>query len=107
MRTADRQRSQAWCADVMKRKSKSFYFSTRILPRAKREAIEALYGVCRFADDAADEPDVPREARLRVLAGVEHDVSMLRAAGYISEAPWFAALRSALARFSIAIDDLL
>ncbi len=107
MRTADKQRSQAWCADVMRRKSKSFYFSTRILPRAKREAIEALYGVCRFADDAADEPDIPREVRLRILAGVERDLSMLRAVGHISPAPWFPALHDALERFSIAIDDLL
>ncbi|MDQ6933298.1 MAG: phytoene/squalene synthase family protein [Candidatus Eremiobacteraeota bacterium] len=107
MTTADKRRSQGWCADVMRRKSKSFYFSTRILPRAKREAVEALYGVCRFADDAADEPNVPLELRLRILADVEHDVSMLRTAGYVSDAPWFPALHGALERFSIAIDDLL
>lgn len=91
----------------MRHKSKSFYFSTRILPRAKREAVEALYGVCRFADDAADEPDVRREVRLRILDAVERDISNLRTVDYASDAPWFPALHRALARFEIEIGDLL
>ncbi len=107
MSGADTEQSQAWCASVMRRKSKSFYFSTRVLPRAKREAVEALYGLCRFADDAADEPDIPREDRLHILDAVERDICSLRTSDVESDAPWSPALRRALYRFPIDIDDLL
>ncbi|GAC1658789.1 MAG: phytoene/squalene synthase family protein [Vulcanimicrobiaceae bacterium] len=99
--------SQAWCASVMHHKSKSFYFSTRILPTEKREAVEALYGICRFADDAADEPGYVRADRLAVLQSVEDDVTQVRNLGYDSAAPWFAALRRAAVRFEIDIADLV
>ncbi len=99
--------SQAWCAAVMRTKSKSFYFSTRILPRAKRKAIEALYGVCRFADDAADEPGLTAADRFNLLDAVRLDVSMARNTDWETDAPWFPALRHAMQRFEISIDDLL
>ena len=42
------------CADVIKRHSKSFYFSARLLPPGKREGIMALYAFCRLSDDIVD-----------------------------------------------------
>jgi phytoene synthase len=36
--------------------SKSFYFSTRLLPREKQWATFALYGFCRYADNLIDNP---------------------------------------------------
>ncbi len=36
--------------------SKSFYFSTRLLPPEKRWPVFALYGFCRFADNLIDNP---------------------------------------------------
>ena len=102
MTAAGADRSQSWCAAVMKRESKSFFFSTRILPRKKREAVEALYGVCRFADDAADEPGLTAEERFAVLDAVERDIAMLRSAGHASDFPWFPALQCAFACFPIS-----
>jgi len=36
--------------------SKSFYFSTRLLPKSKQWATFALYGFCRYADNLIDNP---------------------------------------------------
>lgn len=45
------------CAAVIKRHSKSFYFSARLLPAHKRSSIMALYAFCRLSDDLVDEAD--------------------------------------------------
>jgi phytoene synthase len=42
------------CADLTQTHSKSFYFSTQMLPPAKREAIRVLYAFCRTTDDLVD-----------------------------------------------------
>lgn len=38
----------------------SFYWGMRILPRARREAMYAIYAFCRAVDDIADGPDAPQ-----------------------------------------------
>jgi phytoene synthase len=43
---------------LIKRHSKSFYFSTRLLPAGKREGITALYAFCRLTDNLVDEAGV-------------------------------------------------
>jgi phytoene synthase len=49
----------------------SFYYAFRVLPRAKRRAIYALYSFCRVVDDCVDEPGGEGEAGLdRWLAEV-------------------------------------
>lgn len=54
------------CADIIKQHSRSFYFSARLLPAAKRNSIMALYAFCRLSDDLVDEAVVSgeREAAL-------------------------------------------
>ncbi|MBN1780040.1 phytoene/squalene synthase family protein [bacterium] len=42
--------------EILKVYSKSFYLSTMLLPREKRDAVYALYGFCRFADNLVDTP---------------------------------------------------
>jgi hypothetical protein len=42
------------CTNVIKRHSKSFYFSARLLPPGKRDGIMALYAFCRLSDDIVD-----------------------------------------------------
>jgi phytoene synthase len=62
------------CAEIIKHHSKSFYFSARLLPPAKRAGILALYAFCRLSDDLVDEAGMEgnsMEARLR--AGSELD----------------------------------
>jgi phytoene/squalene synthetase len=97
--------SRRWCAALMREHAKSFYFSTRMLPREKRYAVEALYGLCRTADDLADEPGLTRDQREWAFALMLRDLEHVRDPHYQSYAPWFAALRAAFERYPVALDD--
>ena len=46
---------QAYCKQKAAASGSSFYYSFLFLPKAKREAITALYAFCREVDDVADE----------------------------------------------------
>ena len=46
---------QQYCQEKAAASGSSFYYSFKFLPRAKREAITALYAFCREVDDIADE----------------------------------------------------
>ena len=102
----DLARSIRWCAQVMRAHAKSFYFSTRVLPRAKREAVEALYGLFRSADDLADEPGPTPEERRAGFIALRGALDAVARGERTSEAPWTAAVARALARFPIAIGDI-
>lgn len=54
----------------------SFYMAMRILPRAQRDAMFAIYGFCRQVDDVADSPG-PREGRLAELSAWRDDIKAL------------------------------
>jgi 15-cis-phytoene synthase len=45
------------CRGITRQHSKSFFLATRLLPPAKREAMEALYAFCRTSDDLVDTTD--------------------------------------------------
>jgi phytoene synthase len=45
------------CTEIIRKHSKSFYFSARLLPTAKRHGIMALYAFCRTSDDLVDAAD--------------------------------------------------
>lgn len=101
------ERSRAWCASVMREHAKSFFFSTRMLPREKRHAVEALYGVCRTADDLADEPGLPREARELAFDAMLFDLHAIGDPRHRSDAPWYEAVRAALTAFPIDVRDAI
>lgn len=46
---------QTYCQEKAAASGSSFYYSFLFLPKAKREAITALYAFCREVDDIADE----------------------------------------------------
>jgi presqualene diphosphate synthase len=52
---------------VVRASGSSFYWSMRLLPRAKRAAMYAIYAFCREVDDIAD-GDAPAPAKLAELA---------------------------------------
>ncbi|NNM71829.1 presqualene diphosphate synthase HpnD [Enterovirga aerilata] len=54
----------------------SFYLGMRILPKAQREAMYAIYGFCREVDDIADSPG-PREGRIGALDRWREDIEAL------------------------------
>lgn len=58
----------------------SFYTAMRILPKARREAMYAVYAFCRAVDDIADGEGL-REARLAELQGWRDDIDNLFAGG--------------------------
>ena len=54
----------------------SFYTAMRILPRARREAMYAVYAFCRAVDDIADS-DGPRDERLLALQRWRDDIDAM------------------------------
>lgn len=57
------------CRRLNKRHGTTYYWSTYLLPRAKRPHVHALYGFCRYADDIVDDlGPAPVAARAEALA---------------------------------------
>ena len=59
-------RSYAACQQVTRHAASNFYYGFLVLPRAKRQAMHALYAFLRKTDDLADE-DGPADVRRRAL----------------------------------------
>jgi phytoene synthase len=57
----------------------SFYTAMRLMPRAEREAMFAIYAFCRLVDDIADDGTRPRPIRARELEGWRADLAALYA----------------------------
>ncbi len=86
---------------ITRREARSFAWGIRVLPRAKREAVSALYAFARRVDDAADDPVASpeeRRARLEACAAV-----LDRPA---SDDPVAVALADAVLRYDVPRDAL-
>ncbi len=59
----------------------SFYAGMRVLPKAEREAMYAVYAFCRSVDDIADDEGAPASARTAALNGWRADLDSLYAGG--------------------------
>lgn len=59
----------------------SFYAGMRVLPKAERSAMFAIYGFCRAVDDIVDEPVGTPAERIAALDGWRADVDSLYAGG--------------------------
>lgn len=59
----------------------SFYAGMRMLPKAEREAMYAIYGFCRAVDDIADDQEGEREGRALALDQWRRDLNSLYAGG--------------------------
>jgi squalene synthase HpnD len=57
--------------------SSSFYVAMRLMPKAKRQAMFAVYMYCRLVDDIADDGTRPRHARATELAEWRRDLDAL------------------------------
>ena len=76
----------------------SFYAGMRVLPKAEREAMYAIYGFCRAVDDIADDQGGAREDRAVALDGWRRDLDSL----YAGNDPGQAALvAGAVCRFDL------
>ncbi len=59
----------------------SFYAGMRVLPKAEREAMYAVYGFCRIVDDIADDEEGARADRAAALDLWRGDIESLYAGG--------------------------
>lgn len=82
----------------------SFYAGMKMLPRAEREAMFAIYGFCRAVDDIADDVHRPRPDRAAELEAWRHDVAALYTGGSPGQA---AELADPVARFGLRHEDLI
>ena len=55
----------------------SFYAGMRVLPKAEREAMYAIYGFCRIVDDIADDLEGTPDARRAEMDGWRRDIAAL------------------------------
>ncbi len=103
------------CREVARREAKNFYAAFRVLPKAKSDAMCAVYAFMRRADDLSDDETVTVEARR--VAMVEWLASWRASRGGFQQGVWedgadpvFVALGDTQARFNIPdalLDDLV
>lgn len=82
----------------------SFYAGMRVLPKAEREAMYAVYAFCRAVDDIADDEQGNRAERAVALEAWRTDIEALYAGGEPGQA---ALVADAVARFGLHKADFL
>jgi phytoene synthase len=95
----------AACREIAKREAKNFYYSFRVLPQHKSDAMCAVYAFMRRADDIADDESMPIEKRRTVMAQWVDRWRQSRAGAPTGD-PVFLAVNDAQKRFRIP-DQLL
>ncbi len=80
----------------------SFYLGMRVLPRAEREAMFAIYAFCRDVDDIADDEVGTSEERRAALDNWSADIAAFYAGGDAGRAGY---LVPAIERFGLARED--
>jgi phytoene synthase len=90
----------AVCRGIARRQARNFYYSFLALPRAKRNALSAVYAFMRHADDISDAESVPAPERKKRLQSWLQDWHQVLA-GSPSDDPVFVALADAQTRYRI------
>lgn len=94
-RFEERAEDFAWCEEVIKRNSKSFYRAFSLLPACKRASVYALYAFCRAADDSVD-----RDKSAEALDRLEGELVDFFA-GSVPDRPLWRALEVVFGSFAI------
>src|SRR5918911_690579 len=103
-------RGWAECWEILRENGKTFHLMARVLGPERGNAIAALYGFARVADDAVDEPapgDTPETIRAKLRWMLEE---MRRAVAGGSREPRFVVLGEAIRQYRIPLepfDDLV
>ena len=96
--------AEQWVRTRVAASGSSFFWAMRMLPRTRRNAMFALYAVCRAVDDVADGPEGKSE-KLRVLSAWREEI------GHVFQGrpshPATVALAPAIARFGLSQEDFL
>ena len=99
----------AFCNTIAQREAKNFYYSFRVLPQHKRDAMCAVYAFMRRADDISDDEALPLPKRREAMARWLEAWRIARRNG-VSEDPVFLALNDTQKRFAIPdalLEDLV
>jgi phytoene synthase len=99
----------AVCSAIAQREAKNFYYSFRVLPKHKRNAMCAVYAFMRRADDISDDETRPVPERREVMGGWLEAWREARRSG-VSDDPVFLALNDTQKRFAIPdalLEDLV
>jgi farnesyl-diphosphate farnesyltransferase len=68
--------------EILRRTSRSFYLTIRLLPRAVRDDIALAYLLARATDTMADTATAPEGERLRLLRAARESLGRAEIAGY-------------------------
>ena len=90
----------AVCRTIAQREAKNFYYSFRVLPEHKRNAMCAVYAFMRRADDISDDESLPIAKRREVMSRWLEAWREARRDG-VSDDPVFVALNDTQRRFAI------
>jgi phytoene synthase len=99
----------AVCSEIAQREAKNFYYSFRVLPKHKRNAMCAVYAFMRRADDISDDETVPVAQRREVMGRWLEAWRDARRSG-VADDPVFLALNDTQKRFAIhdaLLEDLV
>jgi phytoene synthase len=89
----------AFCEDIIRKNSSSFYKAFSKLPENKRQAVYAIYAFCRISDDAIDVEQSPE-----VLSKLKDQLNDLSANhNLIIDSPVFRALKDSFDRFHLDV----
>ena len=86
---------------ITRSEARSFAWGIRVLPRAKREAVSALYAFARRVDDIADDPDLPPEERR-----VRLEACRASLAARPGDDPVLVALADVIDRYGVLVSDV-
>jgi phytoene synthase len=99
----------AVCRTIAQREAKNFYYSFRVLPEQKRNAMCAVYAFMRRADDISDDESLPVTERRDVMSRWLEAWRKARRSG-VSDDPVFVALNDTQKKFAIPdalLEDLV
>ena len=92
------------CMAITREHSRSFFFSTQLLPPEKRRAVRALYAFCRTSDDLVDQPGPD------ALGSLAAWIALVHAPSVPADNAVLLAWRDTAARYAVPralIDELL
>jgi phytoene synthase len=90
------------CRSITRSAAKNFYYAFLVLPRAKRQALCAVYAFMRRCDDIADDESIPQYDRRQKLAAWL-DAFHRAQSGHPSDEPVLLALTDAQRRYNIRV----
>ena len=109
------EQAYSFCRGIAKREAKNFYAAFRVLPKAKSDAMCAVYAFMRRADDLSDDESLTLDERRRAMADWLERWRAARTGHRLGQwnekdDPVFVALGDTQARFGISdalLDDLV